>query len=46
MGRAAGLAGLPRVPFQRELARRGVTVDYEVEDLHADLATLRSLGMP
>ena len=46
MGRAALLAGLARIPFQRELAKRGITVDYEVEDLHADLATLRSLGMP
>jgi predicted HTH domain antitoxin len=46
MGRAARLAGLARIPFQRELAKRGVTVDYGVDDLHADLKTLRSLGMP
>lgn len=46
MGRAAQFAALPRIPFQRELARRGVTVDYGVDDLHADLETLRALGMP
>lgn len=46
MGRAAQLAGLTRIPFQRELAKRGVTVDYAVDDLHADLKTLRALGLP
>jgi len=46
MGRAATLAGLPRIPFQHELAQRGVTVDYDVADLQADLATLHALGMP
>jgi predicted HTH domain antitoxin len=46
MGRAARLAGMPRPLFQRELGKRGVTVDYDVEDLHADLKTLKSLGFP
>ena len=46
MGRAARLAGMPRPQFQHELGKRGVTVDYDVEDLHADLATLKSLGLP
>jgi len=46
MGRAARLAGMPRPQFQHELGKRGVTVDYDVEDLHADLATLKSLGFP
>ncbi len=46
MERAARLADLARVPFQRELARRGVNIDYEVEDLHADMETLRALGFP
>jgi predicted HTH domain antitoxin len=46
MGRAARLAGLPRPQFQHELGKRGVTVDYDVEDLHADLKTLKSLGFP
>lgn len=46
MGRAARLAGMPRPLFQRELGKRGVTLDYEVEDLHADLESLKSLGFP
>ena len=45
MGRAARIAGMPRPEFQQELGKRGVTVDYEVEDLRADLETLRSLGL-
>jgi len=43
MGRASQIAGLARLEFQRELGKRGVTVDYEVDDLHADLETLRDL---
>jgi len=46
MGRAARLAGLPRPLFQHELGKRGVTVDFDVEDLHADVETLKSLGFP
>ena len=44
MGRASQIAGLARLEFQRELGKRRVTIDYEVEDLHADLETLRDLG--
>jgi len=43
MGRAARLAGLPRPLFQRELGKRGVTVDYDVEDLEDDLRVLQKL---
>lgn len=46
MGRAAMIAGVSRIRFQHELGRRGVTVDYEVDDLCADLETLKSLGFP
>lgn len=46
MGKAARIAELPRPAFQRELGKRGVTIDYGVEDLQADLATLRDLGLP
>ena len=46
MSRAARLAGMPRPQFQHELGKRGVTVDYDVEDLHTDLANLKSLGLP
>lgn len=40
MGRAARLAGVPRPQFQHELGKRGVTVDYDVEDYEQDLKTL------
>lgn len=40
MGRAARLAGMPRPLFQHELGKRGVTVDYEVEDFEQDIRTM------
>ena len=43
MGRAATLAGLPRIPFQRELAQRGVTVDYDVAEFEEDLRNISAL---
>jgi predicted HTH domain antitoxin len=43
MGRAARLAGLPRIPFQRELAQRGVTVDYDVAEFEEDLRNISAL---
>ena len=45
MGKAARIAGLPRLAFQNELGGRGVTIDYGVEDFRADLETLRGLGL-
>ena len=46
MGQASRIASVPRVQFQHELGKRGVTVDYDVADLHADLENLKSLGFP
>ena len=43
MGRAARLAGLPRPQFQRELGKRCVTVDYDVEEFEADLRAIQQL---
>lgn len=43
MGRAAKMVGLPRPVFQRELAKRGVTVDYDVEDFEDDLRAIEKL---
>ena len=43
MGRAAKMAGLPRPIFHRELAKRGVTVDYDVEDFEDDLRAIEKL---
>jgi len=43
MGRAARIAGLPRPLFQRELGKRGVTVDYDVEAFENDLHAIQKL---
>ncbi len=43
MGRAACLAGMPRLFFQRELGSRGVTVDYDVEEFEEDLRSIKKL---
>ena len=37
------MAGLVRPVFQRELAKRGVTVDYDVEDFEDDLRAIEKL---
>lgn len=43
MGRTARIAGMPRTQFQRELGRRGVTVDYDVSDFEDDLVAIEKL---
>ena len=43
LGRAAAVARMAQLDFQRELARRGLPVHYDVEDLQADLQTLAAL---
>ena len=43
-GKAHRLAGMNLIEFQRELASRGICVNYDVEDFQADLKTLRKLG--
>ena len=43
LGRAAAIASLTQSDFQRELGRRGLSVNYEAEDLRDDVATLESL---
>ena len=43
MGRAAEIARIPQLDFQRELGRRGIAIHYDVEDLQADLGTLAAL---
>lgn len=40
MGRAAQIAEIPRPQFQKELGRRGVTVDYDVRDFEDDLVAI------
>lgn len=43
LGRAAEIANVTQSDFQRELGRRGIAIHYDVEDLRADLQTLKSL---
>ncbi|MEH1933277.1 MAG: UPF0175 family protein [Nostoc sp.] len=43
-GKARRLAGMNLIEFQRELTNRRICINYEVEDLEADLETLRKLG--
>ena len=44
LARAARLAGLSRVAFQRILAERGIPFPYDAADLDNDVATLKRLG--
>ena len=41
MGRAARIAGMPRMQFQQELCLRGVPMNYDVEEYERDLVTIR-----
>lgn len=36
---------LTAIEFQHELARRGLCINYDVEDLQADVRTLQSMGL-
>ncbi len=42
-GEALRLSGLTRIDFERELARRQVSL-YSVDDLHEDVETLQKLN--
>jgi predicted HTH domain antitoxin len=44
MGQACRLAGIPLIEFQRQLSRRGLCINYDIEDFQADLNTLREAG--
>ena len=41
LGRAAQIAGLPRISFQQELGRRHICVNYTAEDAQHDIETVR-----
>lgn len=43
-GKASEWLGINLVEFRRELGKRGLTINYGVEDIQADVETLRSLG--
>ncbi len=44
LGQASHLAGMNQLQFQHLLASRQIPVHYDVEDLEADIKTLRKLG--
>lgn len=44
LGKAAQLAGLHPIAFQREMATRGICIHYEIEDFEQDLESLRERG--
>jgi predicted HTH domain antitoxin len=44
MGKARRLAGMDLIQFQKEIASRGICVNYDVEEFQADLQTLERLG--
>lgn len=45
LGKAAAFANMHRMTFQAALAERKVPINYSVEDLEDDLATLDKLGL-
>jgi predicted HTH domain antitoxin len=44
-GKARAWTGLTVIDFQHELARRGLCINYDVEDFQADFKTLQSMGL-
>jgi predicted HTH domain antitoxin len=43
-GKACKWLGMNLIEFRRELGKRGLCINYDVEDFASDLKTLRSLG--
>ena len=44
-GKARAWTGLTVIEFQHELAKRGYCINYDVEDLQADISTLQSMEL-
>lgn len=44
LGQASEMAGMTQLQFQHLLASRQIPVHYDVEELEADIKTLRTLG--
>lgn len=42
LGRAALIAGMNQMDFQRELAKRKIPIHYDLADLEADLAAIEA----
>lgn len=45
MGQAKNLAMPDQISFQREMARRGVCIKYDITDLETDMENLRKLKL-
>jgi predicted HTH domain antitoxin len=44
-GKVRAWTGSTVLEFQHELAKRGLCINYDIEDLQADVKTLQSLGL-
>jgi predicted HTH domain antitoxin len=44
-GKARAWTGLTVIEFQHELAKRGLCLNYDVEDLQSDVRTLQSMEL-
>lgn len=44
LSRASKIAGLHQLEFQKLIARRGICIHYDVEDLEQDLTSLHQDG--
>ncbi|MCI0694918.1 UPF0175 family protein [candidate division KSB1 bacterium] len=44
LGQASQLAGMTQLQFQHLLASRQIPIHYDIEDLEADVKTLREMG--
>jgi predicted HTH domain antitoxin len=44
LGKAAQLAGMHQIEFQKLLASRKICIHYDVEDLEQDIETLKARG--
>jgi predicted HTH domain antitoxin len=44
-GKARDWTGLTVIEFQHELAKRGLYINYDVEDFQADIQTLQSMKL-
>ena len=44
-GKVRVWTGLTVIEFQHELAKRGLYINYDVEDFQSDVKTLQSLGL-
>jgi predicted HTH domain antitoxin len=44
-GKVRDWTGMTVIEFQHELAKRGLHINYDVEDFQSDMQTLQSMGL-